>query len=66
MRRGGRGVKTPGIADGIYDMARREFGEAELTQLTLAVVAINGWNHFNLAFHTPAGNHRSPIGRKSP
>jgi AhpD family alkylhydroperoxidase len=44
------------IPDAVYDTAREEFSEAELTQLTLAIVAINGWNRFNVAFHTPAGS----------
>ncbi len=53
------------IPDAVYDIARKEFSEAELTQLTLAIVAINGWNRFNVAFHTPAGNYKSPIVRKT-
>jgi hypothetical protein len=43
------------------DAASQKFNEAELAQLTLAVVAINGWNRFNIAFHTPAGNYKSHI-----
>jgi AhpD family alkylhydroperoxidase len=46
------------VPDAVYDVARQEFSEAELTQLTLAIVAINGWNRFNVAFHTPAGNYK--------
>jgi AhpD family alkylhydroperoxidase len=49
------------VPDDVYDEAREEFSEAELTQLTLAVVAINAWNRFNVAFHTPAGTYKSPI-----
>lgn len=49
------------VPDEVYEAASREFSEAELTQLTLAIVAINGWNRFNVAFHTPAGNYKSPI-----
>src|SRR6516162_4951518 len=50
------------VPDAVYDMATRQFNEAELAQLTLAVVAINGWNRFNVVFHTPAGNYRPPAG----
>ena len=25
------------------------------------IVAINGWNRFNVAFHTPAGNYKSSV-----
>jgi AhpD family alkylhydroperoxidase len=53
------------VPDEVYDLARREFSEEELTQLTLAIVAINGWNRFNVAFHTPAGSYKSAIVRKS-
>jgi AhpD family alkylhydroperoxidase len=49
------------VSDAEYDAASQEFSEAELTQLTLAVVAINGWNRFNVAFRTPAGNYKSNI-----
>ena len=49
------------VPDAIYDAASQEFSEAELVQLTLAVVAINGWNRFNVAFHTPAGTYKSSI-----
>lgn len=53
------------VPDAVYDMAKQQFGEAELAQLTLAIVAINGWNRFNVAFHTPAGNYKSAIMRKT-
>jgi AhpD family alkylhydroperoxidase len=53
------------VADDVYDAACREFSEAELSQLTLAVVAINGWNRFNVAFRTPAGNYQSAVVRKT-
>jgi AhpD family alkylhydroperoxidase len=45
------------VPDAVYDVASREFSEAELIQLTLAIVAINGWNRINVAFHTPAGDN---------
>jgi AhpD family alkylhydroperoxidase len=49
------------VPDAVYDMASQQFSEAELAQLTLAVVAINSWNRFNVAFRTPAGNYKSNI-----
>ncbi|HMA70235.1 MAG TPA: carboxymuconolactone decarboxylase family protein [Xanthobacteraceae bacterium] len=51
------------VPDDVYDQARAEFSETELAQLTLGVVAINGWNRLNIAFHTPAGNYRSSVKR---
>jgi AhpD family alkylhydroperoxidase len=53
------------VPDAVYEGALTEFSEAELTQLTLAVVAINGWNRFNVAFKTPAGNYQSAVARKT-
>jgi len=49
------------VPDAVYDATSQKFSEAELAQLTLAIVAINGWNRFNVAFHTPAGNYKSNI-----
>jgi hypothetical protein len=39
----------------------RHLSEAELAQLTLAVVNVNGWSRSNVSFHTPAGNYSSRI-----
>lgn len=38
-----------------FAAAREEFSETELAHLTLAIVAINGWNRFNVGFRTPPG-----------
>ena len=53
------------VPDEVYEIARQEFSQAELVQLTLAIVVINGWNRFNVAFRTPAGNYKSAIARKA-
>jgi len=53
------------VPDELYEIARQEFSQAELVQLTLAIVVINGWNRFNVAFRTPAGNYKSAIARKA-
>jgi alkylhydroperoxidase family enzyme len=49
------------VSDEIYNQAREEFSEKELAQLTLSIIAINGWNQLNVAFRTPAGNYKSAI-----
>ena len=38
------------VPDDVYEAARRQFSEKELVDLTLATVAINGWNRFSIAF----------------
>jgi AhpD family alkylhydroperoxidase len=37
------------VPDEVYDEARRHFSEKELTDLTMAVVVINGWNRLMVA-----------------
>jgi len=49
------------VPDAVYEQARAQFGEAELVKLTLAVVAINGWNRLNVAFRTVPGTYKSPV-----
>jgi len=41
------------VPDAVFDQARAVFSEQELADLTLAVIAINGWNRFNVAFQNP-------------
>lgn len=41
------------VTDAVYAEARAQFSEAELMDLTLTIVAINGWNRFNVAFRIP-------------
>ena len=45
------------VPDDVYEQARAQFSEAELVNLTLAVIAINGWNRLNIAFHTTPGTY---------
>jgi AhpD family alkylhydroperoxidase len=46
------------VPDEAYAAARQHFSEEELANLTLAVVAINGWNRLAIAFRAPAGTYR--------
>jgi AhpD family alkylhydroperoxidase len=46
------------LSDPLYDEVRREFGEKELVDLTMAVIAINGWNRLAVSFRTEAGNYQ--------
>jgi AhpD family alkylhydroperoxidase len=47
------------VPDDVYQAARRQFTEAELAHLTLAIGVINVWNRLNIAFRTPAGHYRA-------
>lgn len=46
------------VPDDVYEEARSQFSEAELIDLTLAVVTINSYNRFNIAFRTTAGGYK--------
>jgi AhpD family alkylhydroperoxidase len=46
------------VPDEVYELAHAQFNDAELAKLTLAVIAINGWNRLNIAFRTPAGDYQ--------
>jgi AhpD family alkylhydroperoxidase len=50
-----------GVPEDVYARAREQFSEAELVNLTMAIVAINGWNRIAIAFHSPEpGSYRVP------
>ncbi len=43
--------------DDVYERVREQFTEDELVHLTLAIVAINGWNRLNVAARTVPGTY---------
>ncbi len=45
------------VPDDVYREARAQFSDRELADVTLAIVAINGWNRLNIAFRAPAGDY---------
>ncbi len=56
-------VSETHIPDEAYEAARRQFGEKELVDLTLAIVAINGWNRLAIAFRTVPGSYKPELSR---
>lgn len=46
------------VPDAVYAETREHFTEQELVDLTLAVVAINGWNRLAIAFRAEAGSYQ--------
>ena len=48
------------VPDDIFETARRHFSEEELAYLTLAIVTINGWNRFAIAFRAIPGAYQPP------
>ena len=51
-------VSKSQVADEVYEQARKNFSEKELVDLTLALVAINGWNRLAISFRTPPGSYK--------
>lgn len=45
------------VSDEVYERVRRQFSEDELAHLSLAIVAINGWNRLNVAARTVPGDY---------
>ena len=43
-------VSETHVPDSVCAQAKAQFADEELTQLTLRIVAINGWNRFAIAF----------------
>ncbi|MEP7383099.1 MAG: carboxymuconolactone decarboxylase family protein [Gemmatimonadota bacterium] len=51
-------LQPHGIPDALYSATAEQFDERELADLTMAIVAINGWNRLAIAFHAPEpGSH---------
>ena len=45
-------------SDALYDEVRQQFDDKALVDLTLAIVAINGWNRLAVSFRAEAGSHQ--------
>ena len=44
--------------DTVYEEVRKEFGEAELVRLTLAIAQINTWNRIAIGFRAEPGTYQ--------
>lgn len=51
-------VSADHVPDEVFEQARAQFSEDELVKLTLAVVAINGWNRISIGFRAEPGHYR--------
>ena len=50
-------LSRTGVPDEVYERVREQFSEDELVHLSLAIVAINGWNRLNVAARTVPGDY---------
>jgi len=46
------------VPDEVYEKVRQHFNDKELSDLTLAVVSINGWNRLNISARTVPGDYQ--------
>jgi AhpD family alkylhydroperoxidase len=51
-----------GAPDAVFEELEPHFDEAQIVALTLAIVAINGWNRFAVGLRSPVGDYVSPHG----
>ena len=49
------------VPDEVFASARDHFSEEELVNLTIAIIATNGWNRLNIAFRPEVGDYRPGI-----
>ncbi len=45
------------VPDSLYEFTRKHFKEEEIIALTMAIVAINGWNRLAVGFRTVPGSY---------
>ena len=57
-------VASGHVPDAVFEAARQHFTETELVNLTLAIVAINGWNRLAVAFRALPGTYQVSTGAK--
>jgi len=48
------------VSDELYAEVRQHFDERSLVDLTLAIIAINGWNRLAIAFRKEPGTYQPP------
>ena len=52
-------LPSTGASDAVYRRVATAFTEEERVALTLAIVAINGWNRLAVGFRSPVGTYTS-------
>ncbi len=58
-------ISSSNAPDEVYEEARKEFTEEELVNLTVAIVAINGWNRLAIGFRSVPGTYQPAAAKNS-
>jgi len=53
-------LPSSGAPDDVYEQVAQQFSPEEIVALTLAIVAINGWNRLAVGLRTPVGSYVRP------
>jgi len=51
-------ISESDVTDNMYDSVRKHFDEKGVVALTMAIVAINGWNRLAISFRTVPGTYK--------
>lgn len=51
-------ISESDVSDELFAETRKQFSESEIVALTLAIVAINGWNRFAISFRAVPGSYQ--------
>ena len=54
-------IAEQGVPDDVYREAREQFSERDLAALTVAIVAINGWNRIAISTRMEPGHYQSRL-----
>jgi AhpD family alkylhydroperoxidase len=57
-------VSQEQVPDNVFEIARKEFSDKELIDLTMAVIAINGWNRLAISFRKVAGSYQPAVSQE--
>lgn len=58
-------VNQEHVSEEVYGDAHQHFSDKELVDLTLAIIAINGWNRLAISFRSVAGTYRREALRRT-
>jgi AhpD family alkylhydroperoxidase len=54
-------ISVDHVPDEVFEQAHAHFTDEELTNLTLAIAAINAWNRFAISFRSVPGHYRPTV-----
>jgi AhpD family alkylhydroperoxidase len=55
-----------GVPDALFEEVRQHFTDAELVNLTLAIITINGWNRLAVSFRAEPGTYQPHAATHAP